>query len=334
MLSVESQQKIENLLIEQKIVDRQHLAELKKTAATSSKPLMALLVEKKLVDSEQLAKLVAKATDVPYVNLSKATVKPEVLATLPHDVAAQFMAVPLGEMDGKLAIGMLDPTNIQAMDYISGKIGRPVVVFMASQEGIDRVLGQYKPDVAGDVQTAIAGTLEGAIKDLDTTKPAQNVATIVQDSPITRALKAILDYAVQGGASDVHIEPTEHEVRIRCRIDGILREIMKLPKSTEAALISRVKILSSLKIDEHRIPQDGQFQVTSAGKDIDIRVAVAPVVWGEQVVLRLLSKDDKDLTLQDLGLRGRALRMVQEGAKKPHGMILSTGPTGSGKSTT
>lgn len=332
MLSVDSQQKVEKLLLEQKLLSPTQLASAKKAAA--GKPLLSALVEKKLIDSETLTKLTAKATNIPYVNLRNATIEPKVLELVPHEVAQQFMSVPLGEMDGKLAVGMIDPTNIQAIDYLSGKIGRPVTVFMASQEGVNNILSRYTSSLAADVHSAIATTLSDEATAVESSAGAKAVANLVQDSPITRALKAILDYAVQAGASDVHIEPNEHELRIRCRVDGILHEIMKLPKSVEPALISRVKILSSLKIDEHRIPQDGQFQIKSGAKELDIRVAISPVIWGEQVVLRLLDKDDQVLNLQDLGLRGRAARLVTEGMGKPYGMILSTGPTGSGKSTT
>lgn len=333
MLSLDSQQKAEELLLGQKIVDRKKLEELKKEATQASKPLLALIVEKKIIKGEDLTKLMAKSSKIPYVNLLNASIKSEILNLLPHEVAQQYMAVPLGHIDDKLALGMLDPTNVQAIDYISNKISQPVTVFMASQDGIDHVLAQYKTDVASDVKDVIAGSLEASLKDFDSTRTAQSVANLVQDSPITRALKAILDYSVEVSASDIHVEPTEKEVRVRCRVDGILREVMTLPKSTEAAIISRVKILSSLKIDEHRVPQDGQFQFTTGGKAIDVRVAISPVVWGEQVALRLLNEEDKELSLEDLGLRGRALRLVLEGVKRPHGIILSTGPTGSGKST-
>lgn len=334
MLSLDSQQKVENLLLKQGVLSPSQLRQLEKEATTQNKPLLSLVVEKKIVDSEELTKLIAKASKMPYVNLRNAAIGPEVLNLLPREIAQQYMAVPLGQMDNKLAVGMIDPTNVQAIDYLSSKIGRPLAVFMSSQEGIDRVLSQYKTDVASNVKDVIEDTLEANIKDLDSSISARNVANLVQDSPITRALKAILDYGLQVGASDIHIEPTEKTVRVRCRIDGILREIMSLPKSTEPALISRVKILSSLKIDEHRIPQDGQFQYSSGTKEFDVRVAISPVVWGEQVTLRLLNEDDKVLTLEDLGLRGRALKLVQAGVKRPHGIILSTGPTGSGKSTT
>src|SRR5690606_15195887 len=155
----------------------------------------------------------------------------------------------------------------------------------------------------------------------------------VADSPISRALSAILEYAANNRASDIHIEPMENELRIRARIDGVLREIMRLPKSTEAPLVSRIKILSSLKIDEHRIPQDGQFTIKADNKEIDLRIAIAPVVWGEQVVIRLLDKSGTSLKLEDMGYTGRALRTIRKGIANPNGMILTSGPTGSGKST-
>jgi type IV pilus assembly protein PilB len=164
--------------------------------------------------------------------------------------------------------------------------------------------------------------------------PTKNMQDLVQDAPITRALNTILDYAVQQRASDIHIEPREKELKIRFRLDGILQDTMTLPKAVEPALISRIKILSNLKIDEHRIPQDGQFQIHSAGHDIDLRIAIAPIVNGEQVVIRLLDKDSSILTLDALGFRGRAYRLIDEGIHRPHGMTLATGPTGSGKSTT
>ena len=156
---------------------------------------------------------------------------------------------------------------------------------------------------------------------------------IKQDSPISRALNTILEYAARSRASDIHIEPTDTELKIRCRIDGVLREIMKLPKSIEPALISRIKILSNLKIDEHRVPQDGQFTVKTLGKEIDLRIAISPVVWGEQVVIRLLDKSGSSFDLEQMGYAGRALRTIRKGIKKPNGMILTSGPTGSGKST-
>ena len=163
--------------------------------------------------------------------------------------------------------------------------------------------------------------------------PQQKVQTIVEDSPISKALSAIMDYAAKSRASDIHVEPLENELKIRCRVDGVLREVMKLPKSTEAPLISRIKILSNLKIDEHRVPQDGQFSILVGTNSLDIRVAISPTVWGEQVVMRLLDKSGTSLKLEDMGYMGRSLRLLRKGLQRPHGMILTSGPTGSGKTT-
>jgi type IV pilus assembly protein PilB len=197
-------------------------------------------------------------------------------------------------------------------------------------------LGQYHSTIDEDVVGALGQQVASDIKadtDIAITSSKQNIKTIVQDSPISKALSAILEYAANSRASDVHIEPLEKELKIRARIDGVLREVMRLPKSTEAPLVSRIKILSSLKIDEHRIPQDGQFSIAVGGRDIDLRIAISPVVWGEQVVIRLLDKSGTSFKLEEMGYTGRALRTIRQAVKQPNGMVLTSGPTGSGKST-
>jgi type IV pilus assembly protein PilB len=293
-----------------------------------------------LVTQEQLTQATAFAAKVPYVNLQTAKVDPKVLSLLAQDLAERYMAVPLGEMQHRLVVAMLDADNVQAIDFLSNKIGRPLKVYAASEAGIRNVLKQYTSTIGQQVagvieQGAIAAQEEEARNEKKdgTDKQNKNIKTIVQDSPISKALQAILDHAATSRASDIHIEPMEKELKIRCRIDGVLQEIMKLPKSTEAPLVSRIKILSNLKIDEHRIPQDGQFTVRAANKEIDLRIAISPVVWGEQVVIRLLDKSGTSLKLEDMGYVGRALRTIRKGLERPNGMILTSGPTGSGKST-
>lgn len=337
MLSLDNQQEVEKLLVEQSVLNKDELEQMTTEATKEGKPLLSLLVERGVINNEDLTKLLATASGVQYVDLREAKIDNKELNRLPKNVSEQFMAVALGETDGRVAVAMLDPSNIQAVDYISQAIGEPVTVLMASQESVRHAQNQYSTDVEADVKGVIEKTI-GQAEQQDAADEiganAREVQTIVQDSPITRALKAILDYAVESGASDVHIEPMQDKLRIRVRIDGIAREIMSLPKSIEPALVSRVKILSNLKIDQHATPQDGQFHIQSKGKDVDLRVAIAPVVWGEQIVLRLLYRDDKELTLEDLGFYGRSKALIEEGIRKPYGMILSTGPTGSGKSTT
>ena len=225
---------------------------------------------------------------------------------------------------------MVDVTNVQSTDYISNLINQPIRVWMSSERGINEVLEQYHGDFSS-VKEAVEETNEEIAAEQQANP---NIKTIVQDSPISKALTTILSYAAKTKASDIHIEPLENSLIIRCRIDGVLRRIMELPKTVAPALVSRIKILSNLKIDEHRIPQDGQFTVLVDGQEIDLRIAIAPVTWGEQVVIRLLDKTGVSMEIEKMGMTGRALRDVLEGIKKPNGMILTSGPTGSGKSTT
>jgi type IV pilus assembly protein PilB len=265
--------------------------------------------------------------------LLAARIDPKILSLVPQDTAERYMAVPLGEMEHRLAIAMLDPTNVQAVDFLSNKIGRPIKVYAASETSIRTVLKQYQLRLDSQMSDSLKAALNASPAGETAPSAKSKIQTIVQDSPISKALSAILEFAARNRASDVHIEPLEHELKIRCRVDGVLREIMKLPKSNEPALVSRIKILANLKIDEHRMPQDGQFTVRVDNKDIDLRIAISPVVWGEQVVIRLLDKTGTSLKLEDLGYGGRALRMIRDGLKQSSGMVLTSGPTGSGKST-
>jgi type IV pilus assembly protein PilB len=333
VLSVDSQHKIEQLLLDGKLLSKEELETAKVDALKASKPLIAYIAEQNLVGEEDLTRVSAQAMGVPYVNLNAIMVPEEITKLLSKETAETYMAVPFGMQQGRLAVGMLDPTNIQAVDFLSRKVGHTITVYLASRASIDNVLGQFRNDVAADVASAIDVAKVDDHPKVEKKDP-KSMQNLVQDAPITRALNAILDYAAQSRASDIHIEPREKELKIRYRVDGILQEAMTLPKSIEPALISRIKILANLRIDEHRIPQDGQFQISANGREIDLRIAISPVVWGEQVVIRLLDKTGTVLTLEALGFRGRAFRLISDGIHKPHGMTLSTGPTGSGKSTT
>lgn len=342
VLSTAAQKQVEDTLVEQGALTKDKLTELKDKAVKQSTPFLSLLVSDGHVSDETLTKAIAHVTKVPYVNLSAAKIDPDVLDLLPQEVAERYMAVPLGEMQNRLVVAMLDADNVQAVDFLSNKIGRPLKVYAASEAGIRQVLHQYASNISknsiGDMTdlglSAPADAPQDASADTKKNAPANNtIKTIVQDSPISKALSTIMDFAAKNGASDIHIEPLQDSLKIRCRIDGILREILRLPKSTEPPLVSRIKILANLKIDEHRVPQDGEFTINSGGRDIDLRIAISPTVWGEQVVIRLLDKSGTSLKLEDMGYTGRALRTIREGLKSTSGMILTSGPTGSGKST-
>ena len=327
LLTDDIQEKLIQLLIDEGLVAEETINATKQEAASASRPLFTLLTEKDIIDDEILTHAIAQVSGVPYVNLSSTLIDQNILMLLPEDIAERFMAVPLAEVQNRLAVAMIDANNVQAVDYLANRIQRPLKVFMASEAGVQHVLDQYKTDLSSVNKAAQVSQAEQKAEE------ANDVKTIVQDSPISQALSKILEYAIKSRASDIHIEPLENSLKIRVRVDGVLREIMQLPKSIEPALVSRVKILSELKIDEHRIPQDGQFTVKIANKEVDLRIAISPVVWGEQIVIRLLDKSGASFDLEEMGYSGRSLRAIRHGVKRPNGMVLTSGPTGSGKST-
>ena len=328
LLTREAEEKIVNLLLGEGLADANLVQAVKEEAERENKPVLAELVNRKLISDDMVAHATALIIGVPYVELKNVDIDQDILAKIPQEASMRVLAVPLGEKDGMLNVAMVDVTNVQATDYLSNLVNQPIRVWMSSERGIRSVLDQYHGDFSG-VKEAVKETGEEAAADA-----GSNVKTIVQDSPISKALTTILSYAAKTKASDVHIEPLENSLIIRCRVDGVLRKIMELPKTVAPALVSRIKILSNLKIDEHRIPQDGQFTVLVDDQEIDLRIAISPVTWGEQVVIRLLDKKGVSMEIEKMGMSGHALRDVLEGIKKPNGMILTSGPTGSGKSTT
>jgi type IV pilus assembly protein PilB len=327
LLTDDIQGKLVKLLVDEGLVANDVLQMAQANAAKTSKPLFTMLTEQNIIDDELLTHAIAQVSGVPYVNLTNTLIDQNILSLLQEDVAERFMAVPLAEVQNRLAVAMIDANNVQAVDYLANRIQRPLKVFMASEASVRHVLDQYRTDLSSVDKAAAVSQEEAKAEE------ANDVKTIVQDSPISQALSKILEYAIKSRASDVHVEPLEGSLKIRVRVDGVLREIMQLPKSIEPALVSRVKILANLKIDEHRMPQDGQFAVKIAGKEVDLRIAISPVVWGEQIVIRLLDKSGNSFDIEEMGYAGRALRVIRRGIKRPNGMVLTSGPTGSGKST-
>jgi type IV pilus assembly protein PilB len=329
LLTKEGLDRVVELLVSEGLADPAEVQRVQQEAAQTKRPLMEALAAQRIVTNEMIAHATAVVMGVPYVDLKNVEMDQAVFSLLPLEVAERSMVVPLGESNGQLVVAMLDVGNIQTVDYLSTFTGKSVRAVMSSSDGIQAVLKQYKGDFTG-VEQAVKVTNQEVAQ----AKASSNVKTITQDSPISKALTSILEFAVKSKASDVHIEPLENSLIIRCRIDGVLRKVMELPKAIEPALVSRIKILSNLKIDEHRIPQDGQFAVVVSDKEVDLRIAISPVVWGEQVVIRLLDKTGTSMDIESMGMTGRALRTVLKGISRPNGMILTSGPTGSGKSTT
>ncbi len=329
LLTKATQDKLVELILNEGLADANLVEVVKKRAEQENKPVIAELVNDKVINEEMVARGTASILGVPYVDLKNIRLDQDTLLKLPWDASRRTMSVSLGEKDGMLNVAMLDASNVQTIDFLSSLVGMPVRVWMTSERGLKEALDQYRGDFTS-VREAVKTTNEEIEQDLE----GRDVKTIVQDSPISKALQNILSYAAKSKASDIHIEPLEDVVIIRCRVDGLLRKIMELPKTVAPALVSRVKILANLKIDEHRAPQDGQFTVAVDGQEIDLRIAISPVAWGEQVVIRLLDKEGMVMRVSDMGMTGGALRTVMGGLLRPNGMVLTSGPTGSGKTTT
>lgn len=297
----------------------------------SKRPLHELIVSSPVSNEEELTQLYSASIDIPYVKLDPKVITKETLATVPERIARQYNVVVFGkEEDGTLLLAMEDPEDVQAIDFIKKQIGAQYKLHIATRDDILLTLENYREAVGTELDKVIAvqgGEEQGRAGEIISEED------IAEDSPIAKTVNLILEYAIRSGASDIHIEPREEYVQIRCRIDGVLKEANRLPKNVLNALVSRIKILAALKIDERRIPQDGRFKITVAGKSYALRVSTLPISDGEKVVMRILDESNRALTLEQLGFWGQALTSINEAIVQPHGMLLVTGPTGSGKST-
>lgn len=310
-----------------KLSDEQFL-ELRKEQEKTHRPLQLLAVSKELITDKELTKLYAKYADIPYVELNAKDIEKPVLEQLPERMARQYNAVVFGVEGESKLLAMEDPDDVQALDFIQKQIGSNFKLHIATKDNILEVIENYRDGVAQEIDQVIATQEENAEK-----QEAVSEEEIAEDSPVAQTVNLILEYAIRANASDIHIEPRDDFLQVRCRIDGVLKEANRLPRTVMNALVSRIKILSNLKIDERRVPQDGRFKVTVAGKKYALRVSTLPISEGEKVVMRILDESNKALTLEELGYWGFSLKSINEALVQPHGMILVTGPTGSGKST-
>lgn len=288
----------------------------------------------RIISEEELVKAKAELLRIDYVDLSAIGFSPEALALVPESVAQKYKIVPysLDTKDKVLCVTMVNPLDIETIEFLEKKTSLQVKVAISTEKQIVEYIGEKyfnEKGITSDVSKALD----------ERKKEEAKVVTKVQDkisteAPVTRIVNTILTYAVKSRASDIHIEPQEEDVRVRFRIDGILQEHYSLPRNMHDAVVSRIKILSNLKIDEKRVPQDGRFFYSDDGNDVDLRISTLPTTYGEKVVMRLLKKSQKVPTLPDLGLRGMALKNLMEAIERPHGIIVVCGPTGSGKTTT
>lgn len=311
-------------------VTEEQLKALKEQEKTEKKPLQDLVIKNNLISEKDLTKLYAEAIDTPFVELNPKEIKHEVLRLIPERIAKQYKAVLFGVGDdGSKLLAMEDPDDVQAINFLQKQLGAKLKAHIATSTQIQQALDQYRGNISSELTKVISP--EDQEEDIDEEVSEEDLA---EDSPIAQTVNLIIDYAVKSSASDIHIEPREGFVLVRYRVDGVLREANKLPKKVLNALVSRIKILANLKIDERRAPQDGRFKVEIAGQLYALRVSTLPILDGEKVVMRILNESSKALTLEELGFWGQALQTINKAIIQPHGMILVTGPTGSGKSTT
>ncbi len=316
------------LLKAHKISDEQ-LTQLHEQAKSEKKPIQDLAIKANLINEKELTKLYANEIDVPFVELNTHEIKREVLKLIPERVARQYSAVLFGVSDdGSKLLAMEDPDDIQAINFLQKQLGTDLKVHVATKANIQQALDQYRGNISSELTKVIEPTGEEAEEEEEVSEE-----DLAEDSPVAQTVNLIIEYAVNSGASDIHIEPREDYVSVRYRVDGVLREANKLPKKVLNAVVSRIKILSNLKIDERRAPQDGRFKVQVSGQVFAMRVSTLPIVDGEKVVMRILNESGKAATLEELGYWGSALDKINKAIVQPHGMILVTGPTGSGKST-
>ncbi len=326
----------EKFLVDNGFVKAQVAAEIQAMQQQTGQDFGQLLVAQKALEEEDLAKARAAFFNIPYVDLRQTQVPASVLSLIPQESVNFYNFVPF-ELSGRgLKVAITDPANLsalEALEFLGQKQNFQVQLYLASETSVGVVIGKKQ-----NLKKVVGEALKDIQTKEDVRKPAEEKketkSVVLEEAPIIKIVEVILTNAIEANASDIHIEPSEKDVRVRYRIDGILHTSLMLPKSVHQAIMTRIKILSNLKIDESRLPQDGRFHMDVGKKSVDLRVSILPLIYGEKIVMRILDKTGSVPTLEQLGFRGRALTWVKDNIKKTHGIFLITGPTGSGKSTT
>lgn len=325
------------ILQQQGSLTPEQLNEISVEHISTGEQIESIIKAKNLVTEEDLVKAKATLHDIPFVKIAETGTDPQALTRLPEGVARTYRMLPLSysKEDGSLVVAMEDPLDLAAVDFAQQKSGLNIKVRYATPSELERSIAEhYSQSLSSEVTAA----LEQTSQVIETKSRQQDLSALsketIREAPITKIVQTIVAFAMKARASDIHVEPQESRTRVRYRIDGILAEKLILPSSVHDAVVSRIKILSGLKIDEKRVPQDGRFNFESEGQEVDLRVSTLPTIHGEKIVMRLLKKDSTVPALSELGLTGMALRHVQDSIKVPHGIVLVTGPTGSGKTTT
>jgi len=338
-MRVEPQQ-LKAFLLDAELVTKKELDKAVKKAKKTGQEIGDVLVSEGQIKSQDLIKLEAYILGIPFVNLEKEIVDSEILKIIPEPIAKNHNIIAFRKKGNSLEVAMLDPEDLRTIEFIKKTTPLRILPRLTTPESIKNVLKQYQKSLEAEFGDIIKKEVGGikSIKESEKKKlpekEKEELKKAAQELPVIRIVDTLLKHAILQRASDIHIEPSEKDVVVRYRIDGILRDAMTLPKAAASGIVARIKVLSDLKLDEHRLPQDGRFKVETEAYKYSIRVSILPVFDGEKIVMRLLAETSKAYTLESLGLRGDALEKVEDGLRKPIGMLLVTGPTGSGKTTT
>lgn len=325
---------IAGILLSENHLTQDQYNTLKTNAVNKNISIDKALLESKMVSEEQYFEARSKLIGIPFVSVATLPFSPEALSFVPKAVAERLNAIPFAYDKDKqtLSVAMADPLDVESVNFIRQKTNLSITTFQAIPSEIKTAIqNQYTFGLVGEVKEALAETEQiTGVKTFD----KESISEVIKEAPIAKIVSTILEYAMKSKASDIHLEPQEDRVRVRYRIDGILYERLSLPLAVKEAVISRIKILSGMKIDEHRIPQDGRFNFKFGDEEVDLRVSSLPVSYGEKIVMRLLKKSGGVPTLAELGIRGTAVKNLEASILRPHGIIIVCGPTGSGKTTT
>jgi len=334
-MEIEPQQ-LKKFLLDTGLITKEQFEEAQKKSEKTDQKIGEILVLDGLINQEEFIKLQAYILGIPFVNLEKDIVPPDVLKTIPEPIARSHNIVAFRKRGQNLEVAMLDPEDLRTVEFIKKKTDLKILPRLTTAESIKNVLRQYQKTLTAEFEEIIrkeAGRIT-PIKEEEIVEEKEELKKAAEELPVIKIVDTIIKHAILERASDIHIEPMENEVLIRYRIDGILREVMHLPREITSGIVARIKVLSNLKLDEHRLPQDGRFKIESEDYRYSIRVSILPVFNGEKIVMRLLPETARAFTLESLGLRGEALEKVYGNLRKPTGMILVVGPTGCGKTTT
>ncbi len=333
-MRVEPQQ-LKAFLLDVGLVTKAQFELVQKTSQKKGRKVDDILVSEGFISQEELTKLKAYILGIPFVNLEKEKISPDVLKIIPEPIARTHNIVAFKKTGNDLEVAMLSPDDLRMIEFIKKRANLKILPRLTTEASIKNILQQYQKTLKAEFGELIkkdAGDIK-VVRPEAEIRGKEELKKAAGELPVIRIVDTLIKHAILQRSSDIHIEPTEKEVLVRYRIDGILREAMILPSQASSGIVARIKVLAELKLDEHRLPQDGRFKIESEDYKYSVRVSVLPVLGGEKIVMRLLPETTKTLSLEELGLRGRALESIQENLRKPVGMILVTGPTGSGKTT-